>query len=358
MRLNFSNMNSIRITFLIIFAAIAFAACNQGGKQPSDPSNHNGSGDNAEMETPDSVLVALNRLIAQEPGNYLHYLNRARYFGDHNKFEAAMDDVRRALAIDSTKSDIYLFKGNLLFDREKVSEAYEEYKACLNFDPKNPDCLLKKAGIDIVLGNYEVARELINEALIVNEYNAYAYYLRGRMYKTIGDTVLAASSYKTAIEVDPDYYDAYIEVGLLYAAQKNDLANEYYSSAIQIKPRSVEAWYNKAMYLQETGFKKKNRYKDAMVCYDSIQRIDPNFVAADFNKGFIWLEYLANYDSSAHYFTKALNAYPQYFQAYYNRGLSYESLGKKKEAEQDYRAALKIKPDYSEAAIALNRILK
>ncbi|MBX7051931.1 MAG: tetratricopeptide repeat protein [Flavobacteriales bacterium] len=351
-------MKSHWLFFLVFLTIISFTACHNNGGNPSDAGGNGGNGTNNQTETPDSVLEELNRLIAQDPNNYLNYLNRAKYFGDHDKFTAAMDDIRRAIAIDSTKADIYLYKGILLFDHEKVSEAYEEYKNCLRFDAQNTDCMLKKAGIDIVLGNYDVSRELINEALKINEYNAYAYYLRGRLYKTIGDTGLAASSYKTAIEVDPDYYDAYIEVGLLYAAQKNDLANEYYSSAIQIKPRSIEAWYNRAMFLQENGIKKKNRYKDALTCYDSILRIDPKFVAAEFNKGYVWLEYLANYDSSAFYFSRAIASYPQYYQAYYNRGLSFESLGKKKEAEQDYRAALSIKPDYSEAAIALNRVTR
>jgi len=207
------------------------------------------------------------------------------------------------------------------------------------------------------LGNYDVAREQINAALKQNEYNPYAYYMRGRLYKTLGDTSLAASSYKTAIEVDPDYYDAYVEVGLLYAAQKNELAKEYYNSAIAIRPRNIEVWYNKAMYLQETGFRKKDKYAEAFACYDTILKIDGNFVAADFNKGFIWLEYLQNYDSAAYYFTRAVNTYPQYFQAYFNRGLCNESLNKKKEAESDYRQALALSPGYDEAAKALNRLL-
>lgn len=350
-------MKFISYIYISAFAVFALIACNNSGKSGGDnvsgvevnPSNN---------QSQDSILASLNAMIAADPKNYMNYLNRAKYFGELNNFVAAMDDINRALAIDSAQSDIYLFKGQLLFKRESVAEAYEEYRNCLRYNPLNEQCLLNKAGIDIVLGNYSLAREEINDALKVNEFNPYAYYLRGRMYKAMGDTTLAASSYKTAIEVDPNYYDAYVEVGLLYAAQKNELAKEYYSSAIQVKPRSIEAWYNKAMFLQETGYKKKERYLEAMTCYDSILKIDSRFAAAEFNKGFIWLEFLANYDSSAFYFTQAISKLPQYHQAYYNRGLSYESLGKKSQAEQDYRAALAIKPDYTEAALALNRLLK
>src|SRR5690606_29857998 len=124
--------------------------------------------------------------------------------------------------------------------QSRIKEAYTEYQTCLLHDATNSRCLLRKAEIDIVLGNYEYARNHINEALKQNEYNAEAYYIRGRMYKEMRDTVLASSSYKTAIEVDPNYYDAYIEVGLLYANQKSELAREYYNSAIDLKPKSIE----------------------------------------------------------------------------------------------------------------------
>ncbi|MFM7234456.1 MAG: tetratricopeptide repeat protein [Flavobacteriales bacterium] len=304
----------------------------------------------------DSVLRALNQRIIDNPNDYSAYLDRARYWGDRDMLPNAFTDILRAKGIDSTKADIYLLRGELYFKQEKVKEAYDDYTTCLRYDSLNVKGLLKKTGIDIVLGNYDVARAQLNSAIKVNEYEPEAYYLRGRLYKTMGDTNLASSSYKTAIEVDPNYYDAYIEVGLLYATQKSDLAKEYYTSAISIRPKSIEAWYNKAMFLQETGVGKKERYREAFTCYDEILKIDPKFVAAHFNKGFVFLEYLQQYDSAAYYFTNAVAIFPEYYQAFYNRGLCNESLNKQKEAEADYRQALALKPNYTEAAIALNRI--
>ena len=304
----------------------------------------------------DTLLRALNQRIIDNPNDYSAYLERARYWGDKAMYPNAYVDILRAIGIDSTKADIYLLRGELHFKQEKVQEAYNDYGTCLRYDSLNVQGLLKKTGIDIVLGNYDAARMQINTTLRVNEYEPEAYYLRGRLYKTIGDTNLSASSYKTAIEVDPNYYDAYVEVGLLYAAKQSDLAKEYYTSAISIRPRSIEAWYNKAMYLQETGYRKNERYKEAFGCYDEIIKIDPKFVAAYFNKGYVFLEYLQQYDSAAVYFSNALGIFPGYYQAYFNRGLCNESLNKRSEAEADYRKALTIKPDYTDAAVALSRL--
>ncbi len=343
--------------FLFILTSLTALLISCDDSEKGDSSTTTDAKD-AQGELLDSTLQSLNKLISADPNNYINYLERAKYFGAKQQYQKAFDDLARAIEADSTKGEIYLYKGQLFWTKQQIKEAYEEYKICLHFDSINTDCLLKKAGIDIALKNYDLATSHINAALIINEYIAEAYYLRGRLYKDKKDTTLAASSYATAVEVDPNYYDAYIELGLLYASQKSDLAKEYYSSAIALRPTSIEAWYNKAIYLQETGYLKKERYKEAFACYDSILKIDPSFVASNFNKGFIWLEYQTNFDSAAYYFTKAVQQYPAYSQAYYNRGLCYESKNDYAAAEADYRTALSYAPQYTEAAEGVNRVLK
>jgi tetratricopeptide (TPR) repeat protein len=350
----FMKKNLIFLLIVTCISALVISCNTDGNKQTNSPTpNTTTSG-----EKVDSALAELNLMIANDPNNYLNYLQRAKYFGDNLAFDKAFEDIARALKADSTKGEIYLYQGQLHWTKQQIKEAYDSYKTCLAYDSLNTDCMLKKAGIDIALKDYSTALGHINKALKINEYLPEAYYLKGRLYKDQKDTTLAQSSYATAIEVDPNYYDAYVEIGLLYAAQKSDLAKEYFNSAISLRPRSVEAWYAKAMFLQDNGLKKKERYNEAFICYDSILHIEPKFFAANFNKGYIWLEYKQQYDSAAYYFTKALQQYPSYHQAYYNRGLCYESKNDYVKAESDYRAALSYSPQYTEAAEGVNRILK
>lgn len=343
--------------FLVLVSIVVFAlsSCNEGTATNHDGKNQSITQHEGEI---DSLLAEINLRIKNNPKSYEVYLERAKYYGEKKQYGLAYEDIRRAMEVDSTKGDIYLLRGQLQFEQEQIKEAYQSYQECLGHEPTHVNCLLRKAEIDIVLGNYSQAREHLNTALQQNEYNAEAYYIRGRMYKALKDTNLAASSYKTAIEVDPNFYHAYIEVGLLYANQKSDLAKEYYNSAIELRPKSVEALYNKAMFLQETGYKNPQRYREAFACYDSILKIDSRFSAAYFNKGYIFLEYLNQYDSAAYHFTNAIGVFPLYYQAYYNRGLCYESMNMLKDAEADYRTALSIEPTYTEAALSLERVLR
>jgi tetratricopeptide (TPR) repeat protein len=340
----------MKFNFLILFGlSLLISACGNGSGESNNANN--------QANASDSLLLALNGKITSDPNNYSNYLERAAYYTSKLDFSSALQDIDRAIAVDSTKGDIFLMKGDIHFKMKNDKQAYQEYMHCIALSPENTDCLLKKAALDIVNRQYSYAIENINNALKVNNALPYAYYLKGRLYKETGDTTLALSSYQTAVEVDPTYYDAYIEAGLLYHKQKNNIAADYYKSAIEVKPRYIEPWYNLGMYYQETGNAKNDHFNKAFACYDTILSIDPRFASAYFNKGFIMLEYQQKYDSSAVQFSKAIEILPGYFQAYYNRGLCYESMDNLKQAEADYRMALQIQPQYTAAAKALSRVL-
>ncbi|MEO0404196.1 MAG: tetratricopeptide repeat protein, partial [Bacteroidota bacterium] len=225
---------------------------------------------------------------------------------------------------------------------------------------KNPEsipCLLKCAEMNVHLRQYEDAIQQVNKALNVDDKYAEAYYIKGRIYKEIGDSSLAASSYQTATEVDPTYYDAYLEAGLLYSQTGSDVALEFFKSAMDIRPNSVEALYAMAYHLQITGAEDTSRWRKADEHYLQILDIDPSNSLAHFNQGFIDLEYRSEYRDAIDHFTQAIETYPAYYQAYYNRGLCHESLDEKDLALADYDQALAIESSFTSAALAKSRVI-
>jgi tetratricopeptide (TPR) repeat protein len=67
---------------------------------------------------------------------------------------------------------------------------------------------------------------------------------------------------------------------------------------------------------------------------------------------------LSGYSEAEYWFSQAIKALPYYHQAFYNRGLARESLDNKTKALEDYEEALKLKPDYTSAALAKSRVLE
>ncbi len=338
---------------LVISALFLFYACNS----PSGESRSDNDREDSGKTAVDTALNRLNQTIIERPNDPESYRMRARYFFNTNQPKEALEDLNRALSIDTTDASIIFERAELFYATQEFDKAKAEYERCVRNDNQSVDCLLKLGEMNIHLRNYPKAVEQINNALRVNEQLPFAYYMKGRIYKETGDTLLAASSYQTAIEVDPDYYDAYIEIALLYTAAKSDLAIEYYKTALEIRPNSVEAMYNLAYYYQITGLKNPNRFERAFELYDRILEVAPDNATAPYSKGFIFLEYMQEYDSAVTYFTQAADLYPGYFQAYYNRGLALESLERPDEALADYNRALSLQPDFTPAAIAKNRVL-
>jgi len=340
-------------TFISVFALIlicAFAATIESCK------SCNSNKDLGIEETSDPALRAINAKIKADPDNIDHYLERALYYSGLKKYNEANADIARAKAIDSTKADIYFTAGQIHFYQQRVSDAYKDYQKCLEKDPLHKNGLLEKSAMDIVLNNHKLALQQISTVLRQDERVAYAYYLKGRLYRAVHDTAFTLSSYQTAIEIDPTYYDAYLELGMFCASYGDPLAKEYYNSAIELHPNFVEPYYNKALFLQETGVKKPSNYQEALACYDKIIGMDANFSAAYFNKGFIYLVYLKDYQKGIDNFNLALEKNPNYYQAAYNRALCYEGKGEKTNAEADLNLALKLEPDYTEAAVELGKL--
>jgi tetratricopeptide (TPR) repeat protein len=331
----------------IVITAMLWTACG-GGSSPEMMSSANGS---------DATLDSLNQAIKDEPDNYKHYISRSKYLSSKSRFADAIRDLDRALGLDSMQAEIYVEKGEVYWMQKDVKSAYAQYKKSVEKNNQYVPGLIKTASIEIVLNNYDQALKYLDDALKVEVTNPEVYYFKGRLFKTKGDTATAISSYQTAVELNPQFYDAYVELALLVANQKNDLADEYYKTAIGVRPRSVEVWYNRAMFLQENGYREAEYYTRALACYDTIVQIDKNFSAAYYNKGYIFCTYLNEYTKAIEQFTKAIEHYPSYFQAFYSRGVCYEKMNNRKLALADYEQALKIKPDYDDAAIGKGRIL-
>jgi tetratricopeptide (TPR) repeat protein len=326
-------------------------------------SNQSNDSESSKGSTEDTILIRLNSAIKANPSSGDGYLERARYFSRTGNIDAALSDLERAIRADSTRGEYYAARGEIAFTKNDIKPAYQDYISCLRHDPDNTDCLLKAAEIELLLRNYKESLDHINSALRINQYTSHAYFMKGLIYAETGDTALAVSSYQTATEVDPSYYEAYIALGHLYSLVDNDLAIEYYNTAIDLKPASVEALYNKAIYMQESGYRDYNRYTEALELYDRIIAINPSIATPYYNKGYVYLEYLSSSDEGAYtegekWFTMALERRGDDYKTFYNRGLCRESAGNIKGAEEDYRMSLKYDPQFESAAKALQRVLE
>lgn len=324
---------------------VALFACNTNTNQPNQPND-------VVVTTMPKELADINARIDKDPINSALFYERAKYYQNIRDLNAALRDMQYAIQYDSTQAPYYLTISDLYLQLNQTGKTKTSLEKCLTVDVNNTDAMLKLAELYFYVKKYEESIRYINDALKVNQYISKAYFLKGMNYKEIGDTTKAVSSMITATEQDPDYYAAYLELGVLHAIKKNKIAISYYDNALRINSRSTDALYNKGKFYQDI-----KEWDNATRIYTELLAVDPKYKYAHYNLGAIALS-KKDYDNSLRFFTNAINSDPNYAQAFYARGTAYFQKGDRLHAKVDYQMAIQVDPKFQAAYDALAEIAK
>ena len=169
------------------------------------------------------------------------------------------------------------------------------------------------------------------------------------------------------------------------ALEKNyEGAINYYDEALEIEPDNVKILLNKALALTFLG-----RYEKSSECFDKAIEISPDFADAwhwkgvsyviqgQLEDGFVSIVTAFNeidpeeennsenlsaggiyFEESLVFFDKAMEINPDYYQAWYWKGLALYNLGNYEEALSCYDKSLEINPDYIKAKNAREELVK
>lgn len=334
----------------LIVIPISLFSCKTGGEGVVEDTKRTDSLSKI-INSPE--LVALNKKILDNPDDASLYHERAKIYLQFKQLEDAINDAKRAIRIDTTNAAFYLTEADIFFAANETRNAKDVLEIVVKKFPENTDGLLKLGELYYFVKQYENAFAKINQALKVNENLAKGYYLKGNIYKEIGDTAKAVSSLETAIEQDNKNPGIFLDLGLIYAAKKNPLAFEYYDNAINLDPTNSEALYAKAKLFQDM-----NQIKEATALYERILKNNPNHTFSLYNLGAIEFGINKNPKKAVEYFTNAINSDPKYTQAYFARGVCYQELKDNDNARADYSMCLQLTPNYEPAIDGMNSLGK
>lgn len=202
-------------------------------------------------------------------------------------------------------------------------------------------------------------------------------YSAGNMGKTL-------DYYLAGLKLYPKHYEAWFNLGNIYAVHEDYYsAADAYTHAIEANPRFVMAKMNLGIiYSEDLGF-----FDEAIKQFDEIPKIrlfklwipfvysnvksiKTNRGLAYFNKGVAWRqkalylphekqhliwEYLGN---AIEAYTKSLKILKKNYDLYYNRAIARHLRGEYKEAGRDYCSAIKLRPMRFEAHYNLAVLLR
>lgn len=290
--------------------------------------------------------------IGDDPKNPDLLNERAKLHLKRMDVANAMMDMERVLSMDTTKADYFLTLADVHLAASKPGKSKAALEKCLQLDPKNKLAYEKLAELYFLVQQYKDALRNLDEVLKLEITNPKAYFMKGMCYRDLGDTIKAVSSFQTAIEQKKEYYDAYLQLAMIYHRKNDKLALQYYDGAIRVNPKSVDAYYGRGLWYQEN----ERNYDKAIQDYTSALQIAPNTPRVHFALGFLHYQYLKVYDQAIKHYNDAVKADSAWPEAYFNRGLCYEALGNIAVANADYNKALTLRPNYPNAQQAAARV--
>lgn len=331
-------------TFSIVIIVLVIVLSNSCGKLTSKTK------DLAADTTLSLITREWSKKINEFPKNDEYRKARALSLVKDSRYALAIEDIDIAIELKPTMVDYYLDKGDILFGWGKTKEALETYKSTLEKFPKNEDVLFKTAQFQLFVKEYPGAIQHFKQLLTINNARPDGYFFLGTVYKEMNDTNAALTQYLNAIVADPEYYNAYIQLGLLYSDRNDTAAIAYFTNAIRIDEFSDEAYYGRGLMYQKIG-----NYAAAVKDYRKTTNINPSHKFAYYNTGNI-NAILGNYQKALDQFNTAITFAPDFEKAYNRIGQILEINGKFEEAKVNYEKCLQLDPNFQLAKEGLARV--
>jgi len=318
-------------------------------------------------EDPISVISSL---IEKDITNDSLYVERAILSIEKERYREAVKDLEQSINLDPTKGHSHYLLGDVFFRMAKNGLSKENVldKSLFHFSEAvkyHSDSVLslKNAG-EILLFKGRVLEDtsyirnsiqLLHQSISIDNSNFHSFILLGFCYKEINEIETSKKCFRKSISLKSDNEDAYLQLGNLYAAVFDTTAIEYYNNALSINPENRMAQYNIGLIYQNNMM--YNKALDAYYELFNKDIEDSHYVEANYNLGFIFMEYLKDYKLAINYFADATRVNPKHEQSYFAMGRCYQSFGDVTNAERYFRKSLEVNPNYKNAKNQLEKLL-
>ncbi|MCD6309205.1 MAG: tetratricopeptide repeat protein [Candidatus Eremiobacteraeota bacterium] len=279
--------------------------------------------------------------LEKYPDNDEAYAILASICYEQRKLDKAQDMAEKALELNPRAASAHIVLAEIYGDRYKYEKAIRHYMAAKQNDPEFE--MEMHAGLGTILlkkKNFDSAETAFKKALELYPQYYCAWTQLGDLYCRKGEYDRAMTVLKKAIEVYPDYEDAYYYMGNLML-KKGDVASaeKYYTRALEINPYNFEDIY---LGLARVNLCKRKTQKAKEMIKKALE-INPESARALVMRGIVFKKE-DNKNSAIRDFRKAMELDPANDDARRELASIMIENGNLKEAGELARSAVNINP--------------
>lgn len=264
--------------------------------------------------------------------------------------ETADTEAAADAAAQSQKLDTYYTLALNAINTEDYETANKYLDICFAYcDPQTDpvlyaDLMLKRACIDVIDGDTDMALNELDAALKTEPELADAYLVRTQIYTALGDFSTAVENLEKYIELTEDT-SLYETVAQLHEANGDlDQAAAAYNKYVEGSGEEIqEAGFQNGLYLMEGG-----RYEEAIEAFEAYAEDETYGAGAMYNIGVCSMN-SGDYAKAAEAFTACEEKGGEFEGLYYNRGVCALLNGDWETAAADFETSIETEPYASEA---------
>ena len=348
LRRNFK-LNAMKIrqllhyTLFILMVGLIAMGCNNQENAPTKAATLPATG------FPD--IDKLSAQIAESPENPDLYARRAGLFYENEGFDEAIQDLQKAISLDSTNVIYRHELANIYMDYNNSRMSLRTMEEAVALFPERIPTLLKLSEFQLIFKKFQDALKTLETVRKLDPLNAEMFYMAGLVFQELDKQDEAISNFQSAVENDPDIIEAWINLGKLWSVKNPSTAVHFFDNALRLDSTNLTALHEKAYYLSNVV----NDLDGALKVYDRLIVHHPRYMDGYYNSGLLLLD-MDSIERANKQFDMAIQINQTAIQAYYYRGLSYEMLGDVPNAMADYQQVLKFAPEDEAAQAGLERL--
>jgi tetratricopeptide (TPR) repeat protein len=213
--------------------------CEQGlGRQPGEPMlSHLLAAVLFSKNEMEAARSHIETSLAKRPENAAALLLAARIARAAKDFDGALAHLDRAIAM-APQREVFLEKARTLDQAGHRPQAREAWQVILNIVPQNTEAAARLGRLAWEDGDHAAAVSLLERA-VAGEAPASVWFDLGLARQDVRDYDKAASAYRRALELKPDYAEAALNLGtVLQEAGDLDSAMHAYREAYRLRPQT------------------------------------------------------------------------------------------------------------------------
>ena len=188
----------------------------------------------------EGAISDFQQVLDNDEGNVEALEQIVRAFAANQKFDEAMDYIKKVIALDPESPSAYTMRASLYMMQDKSEDALDDLDTAVELDPSNIALRLTRAQMLAMQEDYEEALADIDRALELRPGLANAILLRAEIAisaERFGDAILA---YKQLLEDDPDNVELQLQLAAIYTADARPRrAIELYSELVELDDDDV-----------------------------------------------------------------------------------------------------------------------